>query len=88
MSPPTTTTTGATPFVTAAGTLGGGTREDEGADYLSARARGAGAVVSPASPGAASMRRSVFHERAADMEYDGTLGMPSPPSPGESRRGR
>lgn len=79
VSPPTASTA---VFVTAQGTALG--REDEGADYLSARARGTSGtpVVSPGSPGAGSMRRSVFHERAEDMEDEGGLPSPPLPSPG------
>lgn len=88
VSPP---TASAAVFVTAQGTE----RDEEGTDYLSARARGPGTpIVSPGSPGAGSMRRSVFHERAEDMEDQG--GLPSPPLPspggrsvsGGSKRGR
>lgn len=88
VSPPTASTA---VFVTAQGTAQG--REEEGADYLSARARTGTVVVSPGSPGAGSMRRSVFHERAEDMEDEAGV-VPALPSPGGrsveggSRRGR
>lgn len=88
VSPPTASTA---VFVTAQGTAQG--REEEGTDYLSARARTGTVVVSPGSPGAGSMRRSVFHERAEDMEDEAGV-VPALPSPGGrsveggSRRGR